>query len=95
MSQQPARAKKGSAGAATSLDLRQVPTAEVRSRAFSGLFRFKPGQRVAVLVAGDAAEKEIRQWVAEVGHRLIKVEAVADGEEPYRTVEIVKMEARR
>ncbi len=95
MSQQPSRAKRGSVAANASLDLRGVPAGEVRTRAFSGLFRFKPGQRVTVLVEGEAAEREIRQWVSEVGHRLIKVSSVAEGGKTFQSVEMVKMEARR
>ncbi len=77
------------------LDLRGLKAAEARSRAFSGMFRFKPGQRISILVDGGDAEKEIMRWIDEIGHRFLKAGTIEERGKTFRSLEVVKMEARR
>lgn len=75
--------------------MRGLSPEEARSRAFSGMFKFRPGQRVNVLVDTDAVEKAARQWASDSGHRFIKESAAEENGISWKELEIVKMEARR
>lgn len=75
--------------------MRGLSPEEARTRAFSGMFKFRPGQRVSVLVDSEAVEKAARQWASESGHRFIREFATEENGKSWKSLEIVKMEARR
>ena len=75
--------------------MRGLSPEEARSRAFSGMFRFRPGQRVNVLVDSEDVEKAARQWASESGHRFIRESPAEENGKSWKALEIVKMEARR
>lgn len=77
------------------LDLRGLSPEDARIRAFSGMFKFRPGQRVSVLVDSVAVEKAALQWASESGHRFIRESLTEEDGKSWKSLEIVKMEARR
>lgn len=78
-----------------SLDLRGLKPVEARARAFAGMFKVKPGQRVTVLVDSADLEREIMKWITETGHRFLKTLRVEDNGASHAAVELIKMDARR
>ena len=89
-------APKGPAGPVSpSIDMRGLKAIEARARAFSAMFKIKPGQKVVILTNAPDVEKEIMKWVAEIGHRHIKNSRVEDNGASHTTIELIKMEARR
>jgi hypothetical protein len=83
------------AAPAAELDLRAVRPEEARARAFSLMFKVKPGQRAVVLVRGPEAEREILKWASEIGHRVLRRAAVEANGAAHVAIELIKMEARR
>lgn len=88
--------RKESAGPAAPLvDLRRLKPAEARARAFSGMFKIKPGQKVHVLVNSPDVEREIMKWVDEIGHRYLRRNVMEDNGSSHVAIELIKVEARR
>ena len=77
------------------VDLRSLKPADARSRAFSGMFRIRPGQKVHILVSTPDVEREIMKWVDEIGHRFLRRHKVEDNGASHVALELMKMEARR
>jgi len=77
------------------LDLRNCKPIEARAKAFQGMFRVKPGQKVAVYINTVEVEREVMKWVNEIGHRFIKNFRVENNGSAFLTIELIKMEARR
>jgi hypothetical protein len=77
------------------LDLRNCRPIEARAKAFQGMFRVKPGQRIAVYINTAEVEREVMKWVDEIGHRFIKNFRCESNGSAYVTIELIKMEARR
>jgi TusA-related sulfurtransferase len=75
--------------------MRGLKAIEARARAFSGMFKVKPGQKVVILTNMPEVEKEIMNWVAEIGHRHIRNTRVEDNGASHTSIELIKMEARR
>jgi TusA-related sulfurtransferase len=75
--------------------MRDLKPIEARARAFQGMFKVKPGQRVAVYANTPEVEREIMKWIAEVGHRHLKNVKVSDNGASYLSIELIKQEARR
>ena len=77
------------------IDLRGVRPPEARARAFTGMFRVRPGQKVVMLVSTADVEQEIMNWVAEIGHRHLKNLRVETNGSAHVAIEMIKMESRR
>lgn len=77
------------------LDLRDVPQLEARARAFSAMFKVKPGHRVSVLTNHPDVEREILTWAEEIGHRYLKTVKVEDNGHSHAAIELIKADARR
>ncbi len=87
---------KASTGpAAPQMDLRRLKPTEARARAFSGMFKIRPGQKVHVLVNSPEVEKEIMKWVDEIGHRYLRRHLIEDNGSSHVALELIKVEARR
>lgn len=95
MSETPLQAKASTGPQSPSLDLRKFKAVEARARAFSGMFKIKPGQKVQVLVSSPDVEREIMKWIDEIGHRFLRRLKVEDNGASHVSLEIIKMEARR
>jgi TusA-related sulfurtransferase len=78
-----------------SIDMRGLKAIEARARAFSMMFKVKPGQKVVILTNTPDVEQEIMNWVAEIGHRHIRNARIEDQGAAHTTIELIKMEARR
>jgi len=86
----------GSKGPASpSIDMRGLKAIEARARAFSAMFKIKPGQKVVILTNTPDVEKEVMNWVAEIGHRHIRNNRVDEQGASHTSIELIKMEARR
>lgn len=77
------------------LDLRDVPQQEARARAFSAMFKVKPGHKVAVLINHPAVEQEVLKWAEEIGHRYLRTTRVEDNGHSHASIELMKVEVRR
>ena len=77
------------------LDLRGLQPPEARARAFTGMFRIKPGQRVTILANSASVEQEIMKWIGEIGHRFLKTTPVERDGRASRAIELIKQDARR
>jgi TusA-related sulfurtransferase len=95
MAELPQHAKSSTGPAATSVDLRSLKPTEARARAFSGMFKIRPGQRVNVLVNSPDVEREIMKWVDEIGHRFLRRSRIEDNGASHFAIELIKIEARR
>jgi len=79
----------------SSLDLRDVPATEARTRAFAGMFKVRPGGKIAMLVNHAAVEGEILKWAEEIGHRYLRTTRVEDNGHSHASLEFIKLDARR
>jgi len=95
MSEPPLHAEASTGPQAPSLDLRKLKPAEARARAFSGMFKVKPGHKVQVLVNSPDVEREIMKWIDEIGHRFLRRLKFEDNGASHVALEVIKMEARR
>jgi hypothetical protein len=91
----PQPAKVATGPVAPQVDLRSLKPTDARARAFSGMFKIKPGQRVHVLVNSPDVEREIMKWVDEIGHRFLRRNRIEDNGASHIALEVIKMEARR
>jgi hypothetical protein len=95
MAETPQHAKASTDPVAPSVDLRSLKPTDARSRAFSGMFKIKPGQKVNVLVNSPDVEREIMKWVDEIGHRFLRRSRVENNGASHFAIELIKIEARR
>ena len=91
----PERSQAPKVPAVPHLDLRSLKPADARSRAFSGMFKIRPGQKVHVLVSSPDVEREIMKWVDEIGHRFLRRNRIEDNGSSHVALEVIKVEARR
>jgi TusA-related sulfurtransferase len=95
MPETPHPAKASTEPATPHVDLRSVKSTDARARAFSGMFKIKPGQRVHVLVNSPDVEREVMKWADEIGHRFLRRDRIDDNGASHVALALIKMEARR
>jgi len=95
MPETPQHSRASTGPAAPQVDLRHLKPGDARARAFSGMFKIKPGHKVHVLVNSLEVEREIMKWVDEIGHRFLRRNRVEDNGASHVAIELIKMEARR